>query len=118
MPSTPETNGTINAATLALMKPEAILINVGRGEVINESDLISALKAKTIAGAALDVRAQEPPSKGEMEGISNLILTPHVAGITSQSQLRINEILTSNIELVLSSKPATHAVGALKESSN
>ncbi len=118
MPSTPETNGTINAATLALMKPEAILVNVGRGEVINEADLISALQAKTIAGAALDVRAQEPPSTGEMEGISNLILTPHVAGITSQSQLRINEILTSNIELVLSSKPATHAVGALKESSN
>ena len=118
MPSTPETNGVINAATLALMKPDAILVNVGRGEVINEADLISALKAKTIAGAALDVRAQEPPSRGEMEGIPNLILTPHVAGITSQSQLRINEILASNIELVLSSKPATHAVGALKESSN
>ena len=118
MPSTPETNGVINSATLALMKPEAILVNVGRGEVINEADLITALKAKTIAGAALDVRAQEPPSKGEMEGISNLILTPHVAGITSQSQLRINEILTSNIALVLNSKPATHAVGALKESGN
>ena len=118
MPSTPETNGVINSATLALMKPDAIVINVGRGEVINEADLMGALKAKTIAGAALDVRAQEPPSKGEMEGISNLILTPHVAGITSQSQLRINEILTSNIALVLNSKPATHAVGSLKESGN
>ena len=118
MPSTQETNGVINSTTLALMKPDAIVINVGRGEVINEADLLSALKAKTIAGAALDVRAQEPPSKGEMEVISNLILTPHVAGITSQSQLRINEILTSNIALVLNSKPATHAVGALKESGN
>ncbi len=118
MPSTPETNGVINSATLALMKPEAILVNVGRGEVINEPDLMAALKAKTIAGAALDVRAQEPPSKGEMEAIPNLILTPHVAGITKESQLRINQILTSNIELVLNSKPATHAVGALKESSN
>ena len=118
MPSTPETNGTINATTLALMKSDAIIVNVGRGEVINEADLIAALKAKTIAGAALDVRAQEPPSKGEMEAIPNLILTPHVAGITKESQLRINQILTSNIELVLNSKPATHAVGALKESSN
>jgi D-3-phosphoglycerate dehydrogenase/(S)-sulfolactate dehydrogenase len=118
MPSTAETNGSINAATLALMKPDAIIINVGRGEVINEADLMAALKAKTIAGAALDVRAQEPPLKGEMETISNLILTPHVAGITKESQLRINQILTSNIELVLNSKPATHAVGALKESSN
>ena len=108
----------VNSPTLALMKPDAIVINVGRGEVINEADLMGALKAKTIAGAALDVRAQEPPSKGEMESISNLILTPHVAGITSQSQLRINEILTSNIALVLNSKPATHAVGSLKESGN
>jgi D-3-phosphoglycerate dehydrogenase/(S)-sulfolactate dehydrogenase len=118
MPSTAETNGSINAASLALMKPDAIIVNVGRGEVINEADLMAALKAKTIAGAALDVRTQEPPVKGEMEQISNLILTPHVAGITKESQLRINQILTSNIELVLNSKPATHAVGALKESSN
>ena len=118
MPSTPETNGSINAASLTLMKSDAIIVNVGRGEVINEADLMAALKAKTIAGAALDVRAQEPPTKGDMEAIPNLILTPHVAGITSQSQLRINEILTSNIQLVLNSKAATHAVGALKESSN
>ncbi len=118
MPSTPETNGSINAATLKLMKPDAILINVGRGEVINESDLITALKAKVIAGAALDVRAQEPPVKAEMETIPNLILTPHVAGITNESQLRINEILTSNIAKVLMNESATHAVGALKVSSN
>ena len=118
MPSTPDTNGCINAVRIALMKPEAIIINVGRGEVINEADLIEALKAKKIAGAALDVRVQEPPIKGEMEMIPNLILTPHIAGITHASQLRINQILATNIELVLNSKPATHAVGALKESSN
>ena len=118
MPSTPETNGSINSTTLKLMKPDAVLVNVGRGEVINEADLIEALKAKVIAGAALDVRAQEPPVKGEMEEITNLILTPHVAGITKESQLRINEILVSNIMKVLNNEVATHAVGALKESSN
>ena len=116
MPATPETNGSINAATLRLMKPDSILINVGRGEVINEADLIDALKAKVIAGAALDVRAQEPPKKAELEDIPNLILTPHVAGITSESQLRINEILASNILKVLNNESATHAVGSLKES--
>ena len=116
MPSTPETNGSINATTLRLMKPDSILINVGRGEVINEADLIDALKAKVIAGAALDVRAQEPPKKAELEDIPNLILTPHVAGITSESQLRINEILASNILKVLNNESATHAVGSLKES--
>ena len=116
MPATPETNGSINAATLRLMKPDSILINVGRGEVINEADLIDALKAKVIAGAALDVRAQEPPKKAELEDIPSLILTPHVAGITSESQLRINEILASNILKVLNNESATHAVGSLKES--
>lgn len=116
MPSTPQTNNTINAATLALMKPSAIIVNVGRGEVINEADLITALKAKTIAGAALDVRAQEPPVVGELETLANVILAPHVAGITSESQLRINEILTANIELALTGKAALNAVGSLKES--
>ncbi|MEN9945315.1 MAG: hypothetical protein RLY18_1273 [Pseudomonadota bacterium] len=97
--------------------PHILIVN-NNSKVRSVADLIAALKAKTIAGAALDVRAQEPPVKGEMEQIPNLILTPHVAGITKESQLRINQILTANIELVLNSKPATHAVGALKESSN
>jgi len=118
MPSTVETNGSINSETLKLMKPDAVIVNVGRGEVINEADLIEALKSEVIAGAALDVRAQEPPVKGEMETIPNLILTPHVAGITKESQLRINEILASNIAKVLKDESATHAVGALKVSSN
>jgi D-3-phosphoglycerate dehydrogenase/(S)-sulfolactate dehydrogenase len=116
MPSTPQTNNTINATTLAIMKPSAIIVNVGRGEVINEADLITALKAKTIAGAALDVRAQEPPVVGELETLPNVILAPHVAGITSESQLRINEILTANIELALTGKAAINAVGSIKES--
>jgi len=118
MPSTVETNGSINSETLKLMKPDAVIVNVGRGEVINEADLIEALKSEVIAGAALDVRAQEPPVKGEMETIPNLILTPHVAGITKESQLRINEILASNISKILNDESATHAVGALKVSSN
>ena len=117
MPSTPQTNNTINSSTLALMKPSAIIINVGRGEVINEADLITALKAKTISGAALDVRAQEPPVVGELETLANVILAPHVAGITSESQLRINEILTANIEMLLTGKAAINAVGSIKESS-
>ena len=116
MPSTPQTNNIINASTLAMMKPSAIIVNVGRGEVINETDLIAALKAKTISGVALDVRAQEPPVVGELERLPNVILAPHVAGITTESQLRINEILTANIELMLLGKAAINAVGSIKES--
>ena len=111
MPATSQTIGSINQEFFAKMKPTAFLINVGRGELINEADLIKALKSKTIAGAALDVRTTEPPSIGELETFQNLILTPHIAGITKESQLAINQILVDNIDLVLEGKKATHAVG-------
>jgi D-3-phosphoglycerate dehydrogenase/(S)-sulfolactate dehydrogenase len=111
MPATSQTIGSINQEFFTKMKSTAFLINVGRGELVNEADLIEALKAKTIAGAALDVRTTEPPLKGELEQIQNLILTPHIAGITKESQLAINQILVNNIDLVLDGKKATHAVG-------
>jgi len=113
MPATPETIGSLNKDFFAQMKSSALLVNVGRGELINEQDLISALKEKTIAGAALDVRATEPPTVGELETLPNLNLTPHIAGITKESQSAINKILVENIDLVLSGKKATHAVGKI-----
>jgi D-3-phosphoglycerate dehydrogenase/(S)-sulfolactate dehydrogenase len=111
MPATAETFGIINSEVFSKMKDSALLINVGRGELINESDLIKALKSGEIAGAGLDVRASEPPTVGELEELSNVVLTPHIAGITQESQLAINQILVSNIDLVLEGKSATHAVG-------
>jgi len=117
MPSTPDTNGLVNSALIAQMVDGVFIINVGRGEVINEADLVVALKSGKVAGAGLDVRAAEPPTTGELETLSNVLLTPHIAGITKESQAKINSILTSNIELALASTPATHAVGAHKKSS-
>jgi D-3-phosphoglycerate dehydrogenase / 2-oxoglutarate reductase len=117
MPSTPDTNGLVNSALIAQMVDGVFIINVGRGEVINEADLVAALKSGKVAGAGLDVRATEPPTTGELETLSNVLLTPHIAGITKESQAKINSILTSNIELALASTPATHAVGAHKKSS-
>ena len=114
MPATAETIGSLNSRVFSAMKSNALLINVGRGELINESDLITALKNKEIAGAALDVRGAEPPTVGELETLSNVILTPHIAGITKESQAAINKILVDNIDLVLSGKSATHAVGSNK----
>ena len=112
MPATSETIGSINNSVFSAMKKSAYLINVGRGDLVNETDLIAALKAEEIAGAALDVRISEPPVIGELEAANNLILTPHIAGITKESQLAINKILVENIDLVLSGNKATHAVGA------
>lgn len=117
MPANASTIGMISEATIAQMKPTSIIVNVGRGEVINEMDLIHSLKNQQIAGAALDVREKEPPTVGALESLENVILTPHIAGITVESQLRIAEILAINIGLVLRDLPATHAVGTLKASS-
>jgi D-3-phosphoglycerate dehydrogenase len=88
-PLTPRTRHMFNRDTLALMKPTAWLINVGRGAVVQEQALIEALRAGRIAGAMLDVYANyrlEPGS--ELLGLHNLILTPHFAGMTRESRSR------------------------------
>jgi D-3-phosphoglycerate dehydrogenase len=115
LPATKETTGLINRELLAKMKPSAILVNVGRGEVINEKDLEAALNEKVIAAAALDVRASEPPKDDLFKGLSNVILTPHIAGITNESQAAINAILVSEIEAALTGMPQKYAVGAVKK---
>lgn len=115
LPATPETIGLLNADKFALMKKSSILVNVGRGEVINEGDLESALRDKTIAGAALDVRAQEPPKDKRFTDLTNVILTPHIAGITKESQAAINHVLVSEIERALTGQPQRYAVGSVKQ---
>lgn len=81
LPYTHETKAIVDAAVLAAMKPTAFLINVGRGGVVDEPALIGALRAGTIAGAALDVFAEEPlPSGHALWEMENVIITPHMAG--------------------------------------
>lgn len=115
LPATAETTGLINKALISKMKPSALLVNVGRGEVINEAELADALRTGLIAGAALDVRAIEPPTDSRFNEFSNVILTPHIAGITRESQNAINQVLVSEIELALAGKPQRYAVGAIKQ---
>ncbi len=92
------------------MKPTAYFINTARGEVVCEADLLQALKEKTIAGAALDVRAQEPPPAGELELLPNVILTPHIAAFTHEAQERVTRAVCEDIARVLEGKPAQNAV--------
>ncbi len=88
-PLTPETRHLINARTLALMKRSAWIVNVGRGAVIKEADLIAALKAKEIAGAMLDVYESYRIEPGHpLFALDNVILTPHLAGGTAASRSR------------------------------
>ena len=83
---TPQTNGIINAKTLATMKKGARIINCARGELVVEADLATALKNGQAAGAALDVFAVEPPKESPYFGLDNVILTPHIAGSTGEAQ--------------------------------
>lgn len=112
LPATDATRQLIGVDLLARLSPDAILINVGRGEVIDEDALAVALENHRLGGAALDVRAVEPSTPGRLEALDNVILTPHIAGITTQSQGRILEILARDIEAVLSGAAAVSAVGS------
>lgn len=111
VPVTEQTRGLIDAAFLGRMKSGALLVNVARGEVVDEDALADALESGALGGAALDVRATEPPKTGRLEQLDNVVLTPHVAGITGESQHRITGILAADIASVLGGGSAQHAVG-------
>jgi len=83
---TPQTQGIINAKTLATMKKGVRIINCARGELVVDADLVAALKNGQVAGAALDVFAVEPPKESPYFELENVILTPHIAGSTGEAQ--------------------------------
>jgi len=80
LPMTEESKHLINKSTLAKMKPTAFLINTARGGLVCEADLLEALQSKKIAGAGLDVFEEEPPARGPLLELDNVVLTPHAAG--------------------------------------
>jgi D-3-phosphoglycerate dehydrogenase len=96
-PLGPETRGLINGQRLGLMKRSAILVNTARGPIIEESALIQALKAKTIAGAGLDVTEIEPPEPGnELLKLPNALLSPHNAAQSPECVERMNVAAAQN----------------------
>lgn len=109
VPGSPKTDGLINRERLAKMKPTAYFVNTSRGQVVMEEDLIEALKAGKIAGAALDVRLQEPPKDSELNRMANVILTPHIAAFTNEAQSRVTQAVCGDIARLLDGKPATNA---------
>lgn len=86
MPATVESRQLINRTTLARMKPSAFLVNTARGALVNEADLVAALRAKRLAGAAIDVFEEEPPGDHPLFQMDNVVVTPHAAGVDLQSR--------------------------------
>ncbi|HEY1806306.1 MAG TPA: phosphoglycerate dehydrogenase [Terracidiphilus sp.] len=83
---TPQTQGIVNAKTIATMKKGIRIINCARGELVCDADLAAAIKSGQVAGAALDVFAVEPPKDSPYFGLDNVILSPHIAGSTAEAQ--------------------------------
>lgn len=114
IPLTPQTAGMIGCDELALMQPHAYLLNTSRGEVVDEEALYNCLKAKQIAGAALDVRRSEPPQSDDpFCKLDNVILTPHLAGLTAEAQSAVCQTVVEDVWRVLQGKTPLYPVPGL-----
>ena len=102
VPLTPQTKNLIDPARLALMKPDAILVNTARGGVVDEAAVAAALKAGKLGGAALDVFTAEPlPAGSPLADAPNLVLTPHIAGLTRESNDRVASMIAERVAAAL-----------------
>ena len=101
VPLTPDTRHMIGAAQFGKMKPSAILINVARGQLVDEAALVDALRSQRIAGAGLDVFAVEPlPLDHPLLSMENVVLTPHVAATTYETSRRRGAAAAQNVQRV------------------
>ncbi|WP_319562646.1 hydroxyacid dehydrogenase [Marispirochaeta sp.] len=117
IPATPNTKNSIGAKEFGLMKKGACVINAARGEVVDEPALVEALKNGKIAGAGLDVFAEEPPAKDHpFFGMDNVVVTPHNAALTTECMIRmathaaqgIHEVLTGGMPTWPVNNPSKH----------
>ena len=96
------TRNLINTTRLSLMKPDAILINTARGGIVDEAALAAALTSKKLGGAALDVFDEEPLKAGSpLAGCPNMILTPHIAGVTAEANTRVSSLIAERVAAFL-----------------
>ncbi len=102
VPLAAETQGLVSAAVIARMKPGAVLVNTSHGGVVEEAAVAAALRSGQLGGAALDVFAEEPlPAGSPLVGCPNLILTPHIAGLTAESNARVSKLIAERVLVAL-----------------
>ena len=100
VPLSPSTHNLVDGRRLELMKPQAVLINTSRGGIVDEDAIAAALVAGRIGGAALDVFEDEPLNRASAErfrGAPNLVLTPHIAGVTRESNSRVSMMIAEKV---------------------
>src|SRR5690606_27558402 len=111
LPLTEATRHQVNAEVLAAMKPTAVLINVGRGGVIDERALIDALSSGKLAGAGLDVFEQEPlPPESPLWKLENVIISPHVSGASVNYHRKAANLFIENLHRYVEGQPLINAV--------
>jgi phosphoglycerate dehydrogenase-like enzyme len=110
-PLTDETRGLIDAAAIARCKPGTILVNVGRGGVVDEEAMIDALRSGRLAGAALEVFAREPlPADSPLWDLPNVLVSPHTAGLSVREDERIVSLFVENLGRYLRGEPLRNRV--------
>ncbi|MGH2944900.1 MAG: phosphoglycerate dehydrogenase [Solirubrobacteraceae bacterium] len=110
LPLTPATRHIIGAKALARMRPDAILVNTSRGELVDQDALIDALAGGRLRGAALDVFSDEPHLPRALRTLSNVVLTPHVGGLSERSITRMTHEATCSVLDVLAGRAASESV--------
>jgi D-isomer specific 2-hydroxyacid dehydrogenase, NAD binding domain len=113
LPSTPQTSGLVDAEVIARMRPSCIVVNVGRGVVVDEQALVAALRERRIAGAVLDVFAEEPlPPSSPLWDLPNVLVSPHAAALSPHEDERIVELFRGNLRRYLAGEPLHNQVRA------
>ncbi|MDD4573831.1 MAG: phosphoglycerate dehydrogenase [Sphaerochaeta sp.] len=105
VPSNNQTHHLVNADFLQKMKPTAFLINTSRGSIVDEDQLIDALKERTIGGAALDVFKTEPLQNSDFLALDNIIITPHMLSASRESVFKVVDMLVDNIKVFFEGLP-------------
>lgn len=111
LPLSKQTQHIIGKVALSLMRPHAFIVNIGRGALIDHKELIAALQAQRLGGAALDVTDPEPlPAESPLWSMENVIITPHIAGLSTHYNDRIADLMSENLRRYLAGEPLLNLV--------
>lgn len=105
-----DTEHAVDADILRRLGPQGVVVNIARGSVVDQAALVAALEGKGIAGAGLDVYAQEPHAPDALTRLANVVLTPHIGGHTIESHLAMQDCVLANLEAFFAGRPLAYPV--------